>query len=40
MNQRGRRARWERPKELYEQPATHFVAGFLGESNTLADTLR
>ena len=27
------------PEELYEEPATQFVAGFVGESNTLAGTL-
>src|SRR5262249_20091454 len=26
------------PEELYEEPATRFVAGFVGESNTLAVT--
>jgi spermidine/putrescine ABC transporter ATP-binding subunit len=26
------------PEELYEEPATHFVAGFVGESNTLTGT--
>ena len=26
------------PEELYEEPATHFVAGFVGESNTLVGT--
>ena len=27
------------PRELYEEPATRFVAGFVGESNTLAGTV-
>jgi putative spermidine/putrescine transport system ATP-binding protein len=33
---RGRLAQIDTPQQIYQQPKTHFVAGFLGESNFLA----
>ena len=32
-------SRWARPSEIYERPATPFVAGFVGASNLIDDDL-
>ncbi|MDU0340272.1 ABC transporter ATP-binding protein [Bosea rubneri] len=37
---RGRVVQLDRPRELYERPATHFVASFIGESSTLPIEVR
>ena len=37
---RGRIVQLDRPRELYERPATHFVASFIGESSTLPIDVR
>jgi iron(III) transport system ATP-binding protein len=38
--ERGRVAQVGKPRDLYERPATRFVANFLGDSNFIAGTLR
>jgi len=37
---RGRLAQVGKPRDIYERPATRFVANFLGDSNFIAGTLR